>query len=72
MYEDAYDRVRELEASLEDDELKLDERRRVSEQLRKLYRALGEKAPSEDELVDKWEQELAEGKIPDLDEQPTT
>ncbi len=71
MYEDAYERMHDLETLLEDPEIRQEERRNISRKLRKLYKALGEKDTTwgEDPLIDKWEQELAEGKIPDLDEQ---
>lgn len=71
MYEDAYERKGDLETLLEDPDLKQEERRAVSRKLRKLYKALGEidRTQGEDPLIDKWEKELAEGKIPDLNEQ---
>ncbi len=72
MYEDAYEKVRDLETLLEDPDIKQEERRGLSQRLRKLYKMLGEtdedKAIGEDPLIDKWEKELAEGKMPDLDE----
>ena len=66
-----YERRRELELSLEHDDLKQEQRRHISGQLRKLYKVLEEEDSTrgEDPLIDKWERELAEGKIPDLDEQ---
>lgn len=71
MYEDAYEKKRDLETLLEDPDLKQEERRSISQKLRRVYKALGEKDESmgEDPLADKWERELAEGKTPDLDEQ---
>lgn len=71
MYEDAYERKFDLETLLEDPEMRQEERRHVSQKLRRIYKALGEEdlTLGEDPLIDKWERELAEGKEPDLDEQ---
>ncbi len=71
MYEDAYERRLELETLLEDPDMRQEERRRLSGQLRKMYIALGEEDPTkgEDPLVDMWEEQLARGEVPDLDAQ---
>lgn len=71
MYEDAYEKAGDLEALLDDPDTRQEERRAISQKLRKLYKALGERDTTwgEDPLIDKWERELAEGKIPDLEEQ---
>jgi hypothetical protein len=45
------------------------ERREVEDQIGRLNVALGyDKEVGSDDLIDKWERELAEGKIPDLNE----
>ena len=72
MYEDAYERKLDLETLLKDPEMRHEERRQISQKLRRIYEALGETdmAYGEDPLADKWERELAEGKVPNLDEMP--
>lgn len=45
-----------------------DQRPILEEQLRALDQILEDQEPVVDELVEKWEQELAQGKIPDLSE----
>ncbi len=71
MYEDAYERVRDLETLLDDPDIRQEERRNLSQRLRKLYKMLGEtdedKAIGEDPLIDQWEKDLDEGRMPDLD-----
>ena len=71
MYEDIFEKKAELEGLLDDADLRHEERRRLSKQLRSIMKALGEPDPTlgEDPLIDKWERELAEGKTPDLNEQ---
>lgn len=57
------DALREKLADFEGDAAEL------LKQLNALNDALGEKtSETEDDLIDKWEREVAEGKIPDLDE----
>jgi hypothetical protein len=70
MFEDIYERKAELEAQLEDETLRLEERRVLSQKLRAILRSLGEKdvTKGEDSLIDKWEAELEAGITPDLDE----
>lgn len=70
MYEDIYDRKIELERQLENEMLRMDDRREIGQRLRKVYAALGEDdlTQGEDPLIDKWERELEEGLMPDLDE----
>jgi tRNA pseudouridine-54 N-methylase len=41
----------------------------IMEQVNNINEIFGDKVESYDPLIDKWERELAEGKIPDLDEQ---
>lgn len=66
MWEDCYERKGNLETRLE--EATGHERQDILEQLERLAKALDEDF-SQDPLADKWERELMEGKIPDLDEQ---
>jgi hypothetical protein len=70
MYEDIYEQKVDLEKQLEDDALKLEERRSISERLRSIYKALGEKdlTQGEDPLADKWDREWEQGITPDFDE----
>lgn len=67
-YEDLYYQRAELEANLED--LSGDALREAERKIREIGKALGEKVDGEDDLIDKWERELAEGKIPNLEERP--
>lgn len=69
MYEDAYERRQELETLLDDPDLRQEDKRRYSAQLRKMHIALGEADPTkgEDPLVDMWEAQMARGEVPDLD-----
>ena len=66
MFEDLIGRKRELEAELEAGETK--NTGALLRALNEINRALGEAETGGDPLVDKWERELAEGKIPDLTE----
>lgn len=68
MYEDLYEQVRDIETQLADEMTPMRERTTLAARLRKLSRALGEKEEiSDDPLVDQWERDLEEGRIPDLD-----
>lgn len=64
--EDLYQTRHELEHSL--GQLSGEPLRDALHQLAEVSHALGEEAPSDDPLIDKWEQEIAEGKTPDLTE----
>lgn len=70
MYEDAYTRKEDLESQLEDEGLKMENKRELRQKLRGLYAALGEgdETQGDDPLVDKWEREFEAGFVPDLDE----
>jgi hypothetical protein len=69
MYEDLYERKAELEALLADEMTPMRERTTLMARLRRLNKILDEDLEvSDDPLVDKWEAELAAGRIPDLDE----
>ena len=66
MYEDLLFKREEVERSLEE---RIGDKELLLRQLAALNRALGE-AISEDDLIDEWERELAEGRVPDLDAMP--
>lgn len=70
MYADLYERKRELEAQLDDEDTRIDQQRQVSKRLRSIYKALGEEDQTmgEDPLIDKWERELEADIRPDLNE----
>jgi hypothetical protein len=57
----------DLESELE--ESPQSERGDINKRLVRVRQALGEKEASTDPLVDKWERELADGKVPDLYEE---
>ena len=67
MCEDLLWRQRQLLRRLEDEP---DKDGALLEELNSINKALGEEETVIDPLFDKWERELAEGKIPDLDELP--
>lgn len=69
MYEDLYHRKSMLEYELEE-ATRVDEQSSITNQLSKISEALGEEGPEtfRDDLIDKWEKEIAEGKTPDLTE----
>lgn len=66
MYEDLYVRKADIESDLDKD---VTDKQPLLEQLAALNTALGEEAAVVDPLADKWERELAAGRIPDLDEE---
>ncbi len=69
MYEDLYERKAEIEAQLEDEMTPMKERTFLMTRLRNVNKILQEDLKdSDDPLIDRWEQELLEGKVPDLDE----
>ena len=70
MYEDWYLRRAELEGMLEhrDGGIAMEQVREIQKEIAALTRALGEEVESEDDLIDRWEKELADGKTPDLTE----
>lgn len=72
-YEDLYERKRVLEARIDhhaDYGDPSDDVKPLMDELRGINEILGEHDPNlvEDPLADKWDRELAEGKIPDLTE----
>jgi hypothetical protein len=67
MYEDALYRRREIKAELEDGD---GDSSVLLKQLNALNKLLGEEQEVQDDLFEKWEQQVARGEIPDLDEMP--
>ena len=67
MIEDLLLRQDELRKRVDDGE---DEEGDLFRELNEVNKALGEDEDIQDVLWDKWERELAEGKVPDLDEMP--
>jgi hypothetical protein len=68
MVEDLLIRKREVEAELENEDTRMSERQELSRQLRALNEALGEPLETGDELIDQWEQDLEEGRVPNLED----
>ena len=66
MLEDLAQRREELRAQLDQRGADVD---RIMEQMNLINEVFGDVPEVWDPLIDKWEKELAEGKIPDLDEQ---
>lgn len=64
MYEDLYERREDVQRMIQDKEISVT---RGDEVLRRIAAALGEEESTSDPLIDQWERELAEGKIPDLE-----
>jgi hypothetical protein len=67
MIEDLLFQKSELERRIEAGE---EDQDRLVRELNEAKKALGEEEAAQDDLWEKWERELAEGKIPDLDEMP--
>lgn len=67
MIEDLLVRKRELLAALADEDQSIKEQQELSRQLRAVLAALGDPIDTGDELVDQWEQDLEEGRVPDLE-----
>ena len=68
MVEDLLIRKREVEAELENEDTRMSERQELSRQLRALNEALGEPPETGDELIDQWEKDLEEGRVPNLED----
>ncbi len=66
MFEDLYERRNETERAIEERTLSISQ---GDEILRRIARALGEDEglASSDPLIDQWERDLEEGRIPDLE-----
>lgn len=67
-FEDAYARREEILEELESPDLEMERRGQLFDVLNKLNKFLDLPEEIQDELIDKWERELAEGKVPDLNE----
>ncbi len=69
-FEDLVFRRQEIQERLddEDEDIETEEQEALFKQLNKINKALGHDEAVQDELIDKWERELAEGRMPDLDE----
>ena len=68
-FEDLVVRRREILDQLddEDEQIETKERDAMYEVLNRINRALGYEEESQDDLINQWERDLAEGRIPDLD-----
>jgi hypothetical protein len=67
MFEDRLLRKEKLMYDLENEDLDLDARSIIKKQIKGIDKSLGyEEFDDEDELIDQWERELAEGKVPDF------
>jgi len=67
MIEDLLVRKRDLIAALGDEDQPIKEQQELSRQLRGVLTALGDPVETGDELVDQWERDLEEGRVPDLE-----
>ena len=67
-YEDLWARKEELEKQLENGSIPFDDRGETMRTLTTINAELGEQEADKDDLIDKWEKEIAEGKDPDLTE----
>jgi len=66
-YEDLFVRRKEIMEEMEDQDVKGDSLDRLFKQLNAINRILGFEEQSGDPLIDEWERDLAEGRIPDLE-----
>lgn len=69
IWEAMYERKAEIERQLDDDRTPRQQVAELYSQLARIQRALGEDVDCGDPLIDKWERELEQGIIPDLDEE---
>lgn len=67
MIEDLLVRKRDLTTALEDEDQSIKEQQELSRQLRAVLTALGDPVETGDELIDQWERDLEEGRVPDLE-----
>jgi hypothetical protein len=65
-YEDMWAKKEMIEKELDEDTQGAD-RGELYRQLNSVHKALGLETESEDPLIDEWERDLAEGRIPDLE-----
>lgn len=68
MIEDLLIRKREVVAELESEDTRMQERQVLARQLKSLNEALGDPQEREDDLIDQWEQDLEEGRVPNLED----
>lgn len=68
MLEDMWIQKEEIEKTLDDGNISSKVRRGLQRDLTRIINALGEKSEHEDDLVAKWERQIAEGIEPDLTE----
>lgn len=68
MVEDLLIRKREVVAELESEDTRMQERQVLARQLKSLNEALGDPQEREDDLIDQWEQDLEEGRVPNLED----
>lgn len=68
-FEDLVVRRREILDRLddEDEQIETKERDAMYDTVNRINRVLGYEEESQDELIDKWERDLAEGRMPDMD-----
>jgi hypothetical protein len=64
LLEDTYERREEVKHQIESGQVKFSDGEAI---LRRLSEALGEQPTGYDPLIDEWERDLAEGRVPDLD-----
>ena len=68
MYEDLLTRKQSIESELHEDQREMNRAEELITQLNAIKRALGEKDEVVvDPLIDQWEKDLEEGRIPDLE-----
>ena len=68
-YEDLWAKKEEIERQLDSGEIPFDDRGPYMRQLTTINEELGEADNAGDPVIDKWEREIAEGKVPDLTEE---
>lgn len=66
LLEDTYERREEVRQQIESGQVRFSDGEAM---LRKLSEALGEQPEGFDPLIDEWERDLAEGRVPDLDKE---
>lgn len=66
-FEDMYMQREELLGQLDEPDLRSAERHEIHRRLNAVNEALGLETESEDALVDQWERDIAEGRVPDLE-----
>lgn len=69
MTEDMLFSRQEIRAQLENEDTPIADRSNLWKRLHALDRALGNPTESQDPLIDEWERDLEEGRMPNLDKQ---